>query len=90
MKPLPPPNEGQLQFADGETRVQRDALGSKVTPFGPAEWEIGSLTQRLLLLLLLCLQSCVACPPGLRPRWEVGSSRLEVANASLPPILSVT
>lgn len=39
---LPPPNEGRLQFADGETEAQRDSLGSKVTPFGPAEWEVTS------------------------------------------------
>lgn len=49
MKPLAPPNEGQLQFADGETMVQRDSLGSKGTSFGPAEWEIVSPTQKLLL-----------------------------------------
>lgn len=49
MKPLAPPNEGQLQFADGETMVQRDSLGSKGTSFGPAEWEIVSPAQKLLL-----------------------------------------
>lgn len=32
MIPLPQPNEGRLQFADGETEAQRDSLGSKVTP----------------------------------------------------------